>query len=990
MRRAPAPTPATERSRAGGIGALFRNLASDYAALRATKYGAAPILILILLDFVQKFDDAIFGLLLPEIRRDFGVPLTLIVALGSVIGVILSLLSPVIGYLADRTRRTVMLGLSAIASGVFSMLSATAKGVYSMAGFRAVDEASESFGNIPTSSLVADYYPVDVRGKVYAVASVPLRVAGLIAPAMVGLVAARYGWRAPFLFVGLPLALTGVVALLRLREPVRGYFERRMRGAGEDIAGREEAPVGWGEATRTLFAIRTLRRQILASMFILVGGSGYGLGFNFLLSEEFHLSPFERGLIFVPAGVAGIFGILMGGRVSDRLVRHRPGRVLGVLGGLTAVGGISILLIGLIPSIPLVVLLSVAFGFAGGLVAPASYTIGSLILPPRMRAQGLGILVFIATPVSVVAPNIFAYLGTQHGFRTALLVAAPLYVIGGLLFASASPFFQTDMRSAIASAMASEEYRRARDEGRTRLLMCRDVDVHYGAVQVLFGVNLVVDEGEIVALLGTNGAGKSTLLRAVSGIQQASAGAILYEGRDITHVPPNEIARMGIVLMPGGRGVFPSLTVRENLDIATAAIEDAAERLDEVFGFFPVLHDRLGQPVGSLSGGEQQMVALAQAFLSKPRVLMIDELSLGLAPAVVQQLLEIVRAIHERGTTIVLVEQSVNVALTVARRAVFMEKGEVRFDGPTADLLRRPDIMRAVYLRGSGGLTERPPVSLPDAAAAAEEAPARAILSVEGLTKRFGGRTAVDEVTFELREGEALGVIGPNGAGKTTLFDLISGYLPADSGRVVLDGADISRLGPDARARKRLVRRFQDARVFPSLTVFEAICVALERHLEVRNTFVTALQIPSVRRGEARVRARAQRLIELLGLEASRDKFVSELSTGLRRVVDIACVLAAEPKVLMLDEPSAGIAQAEAEMLGPLLRRVRFETGCSMLVIEHDMPLISAVSDELLAMVQGAVVTRGSPHEVLSHPQVVKAYLGTSEEALRRSGVLVQ
>src|SRR5205807_2513358 len=167
------------------------------------------------------------------------------------------------------------------------------------------------------------------------------------------------------------------------------------------------------------------------------------------------------------------------------------------------------------------------------------------------------------------------------------------------------------------------------------------------------------------------------------------------------------------------------------------------------------------------------------------------------------------------------------------------------------------------------------------------------------------------------------------------------------------EGVDITGLSPEARAKRKLVRRFQDARLFPSLTVFETLLIALEQQLEVRSTVLGALSAPNSRRAERRLRRRAERLIELLDLGAYRDKFVKELSTGLRRIIDLGCVLATEPKVLLLDEPSSGIAQAEAEGLGPLLRRVRFETGCSMLIIEHDMPLISAVSDELIALERG-------------------------------------
>ena len=280
---------------------------------------------------------------------------------------------------------------------------------------------------------------------------------------------------------------------------------------------------------------------------------------------------------------------------------------------------------------------------------------------------------------------------------------------------------------------------------------------------------------------------------------------------------------------PGGRGIFPSLTVRENLELGkwlhsrTSDDPDEATRspledldLDEVLDIFPALKDRMNATGGSLSGGEQQMVSLAQAFLARPRLLLIDELSLGLSPAVVQELLDCVRRIHKRGVTIVVVEQSVNIALTIADRAVFMEKGEVKFTGPTADLLRRPDILRAVYVKGTGALVS----TAPDTARAEQRRRAslettRAILEVENLTKSFGGLVAVDDVSFALREGEVLGLIGPNGAGKTTIFDLISGFQRPDSGKVVYDGRDVTSMGPDERARLQLVRRFQDAKLFP-------------------------------------------------------------------------------------------------------------------------------------------------------------------------------
>ncbi|MEY2418409.1 MAG: hypothetical protein QOG90_1089 [Actinomycetota bacterium] len=269
--------------------------------------------------------------------------------------------------------------------------------------------------------------------------------------------------------------------------------------------------------------------------------------------------------------------------------------------------------------------------------------------------------------------------------------------------------------------------------------------------------------------------------------------------------------------------------------------------------------------------------------------------------------------------------------------------------------------------------------------AVAEVTTAKPILEVAGLTVRFGGITAVDEVDFDLKQGEILGIIGPNGAGKTTVFDAISGFVQS-TGRVVLDGQEISGKTPEKRARARLGRSFQDAKLFPSLTVGEALKIAFERHIRVEGVVFSALSAPWVRRSEKRIANKVEELIELMGLGAFRDKFISELSTGSRRIVDLAAILAHDPSVLLLDEPSSGIAQRETEALGPLLLRIREQTGASLLVIEHDMPLITSISDEILALETGRVLTRGKPEEVLNDPRLVAAYLGTDQAVLERSG----
>ena len=525
----------------------------------------------------------------------------------------------------------------------------------------------------------------------------------------------------------------------------------------------------------------------------------------------------------------------------------------------------------------------------------------------------------------------------------------------------------------------------------TPLLSCREVGVAYDKVQVLFGVDLDVHEGEIVALLGTNGAGKSTLLKAVSGVAPVNGGTITFDGVDITKASPQETTALGIVQVPGGKAVFPTLSVAEHFRAGCwlytqLSSQEISQRTEAVVEMFPRLRERWDNLAGDLSGGEQQQLALAMAFVAKPRLLIIDELSLGLAPVIVERLLTAVRAIHAEGATVVLVEQSVNVALTLASRAYFMEKGQVRFEGPTKDLLERDDVLRSVFLdRANGNLgpgRTRARSEVTDTAAAIGRPTA---LAVHGLSHHFGGISAVNDVSFSVHQGEILGLIGPNGAGKTTIFDLISGHLQTQRGRIELNDTDISRWPPERRSAGGLGRSFQDAKIFPSLTVAENIAIGLERHIVVRDHVSALFATPAIRESETDVAFTADDLIELMGLGAFRDKFVAELSTGSRRIVDLAMSIAHDPSVLLLDEPSSGIAQRETEALGPLLRRIRDETDCAMLVIEHDMPLITSLSDSILALDLGTVLVQGPPQDVLRDERVVGAYLGTDPTAIRRS-----
>jgi ABC-type branched-subunit amino acid transport system ATPase component len=233
-------------------------------------------------------------------------------------------------------------------------------------------------------------------------------------------------------------------------------------------------------------------------------------------------------------------------------------------------------------------------------------------------------------------------------------------------------------------------------------LVVAEIDFSYGQMQVLFGISLEVRKGEALALLGTNGAGKSTLLRVIAALERPSNGTVTLLDEDVTAVRPEVLPGKGLLLIVGGRALFPDMTVIENLEMAALSarlnVRELKNRLDKVYATFPSLAVRRRQKAATLSGGEQQQVALGKALLLDPAVLCIDELSLGLAPLVVGELLEIVQKIHESGVALIVVEQSLNIASEICERAVFLEKGQVRFEGPTRDLLARDDIARAVFL----------------------------------------------------------------------------------------------------------------------------------------------------------------------------------------------------------------------------------------------------------------------------------------------------
>ncbi|MEA3056987.1 MAG: branched-chain amino acid transport system ATP-binding protein livF, partial [Actinomycetota bacterium] len=896
-------------------------------------FAVGPILILAALNAADELDRSAFGVLLPEIRDYFGVSLGTILTVVAIAGIVPYLVALGIGWYADRFNRKLLVIIGSFTWVLFSVLTGFAPTLFFLGLFRMGSELGK-VTEPAQSSLISDLYPPDRRAGVYALFVAGNSVGLIVAPTVAGFLASWFFWQAPFLVFGIPSLILSVLAIRVLREPVRGEQERRALGVDESIVATEEAPPTWTESWRIAKGVRTLRRIWLSLPFL----AGSILGLPALMTvyydEVFHVTERGRGLIASSVAAAGLIGILVGGALGNRLHVKKPGRIIIYSASLGMVPTVGYAIVAASPWLWLSIIASLIAAVISVALVPQLLAMISRVIPPRARGFAIsGGLLFIAP--GLLVPAFAGTIGDHLGLRVGILVMVFMYGLGTIILGSSGLSVEADIRAATAAALAAEHSRDAKAAGAAKLLVCRDVDVHYGQVQILFGVDFDVEEGEIVALLGTNGAGKSTLLNAIAGVAPASNGAVFFDGEEVTFLPASDHVDRGIVMVPGGKGVFPTLSVGENLKLAAWPYRDDEDHVraatERVFEFFPRLRERLNETAGSLSGGEQQMLTLGQAFIAKPRLLMIDELSLGLAPAVVEQLLDIVRQIHEQGCTILLVEQSVNIALTVANRAYFLEKGEVRFSGPTAELLERGDILRSVFLAGSGAGSR---LRVKRERAPWEEEPDQ-VLSVQGIARSFGGIAALRDVDLVLREGEILGIIGPNGAGKTTLFDVISGFVTPDAGTITLLGDDITNIGPDQRARQGIQRSFQDARLFPALSVEENLLVAIDRHLSNKNALFAGLRLPQSTKAEARLRKRAERLIMVLGLGAFRDKQVRELSTGTRRLVDLACVLGTDPTVLLLDEPSSGVAQRETEELGPVIQRIKSETACSILVIEH-------------------------------------------------------
>ena len=674
------------------------------------KSGTTTFVVLAIIVALDNLQSQALSVLAPNIQSSFHVSSGVIVFVAGISGAFLVLGILPMGWLADRCRRAPIIGFATFFFGAMVFLSGLATNIFLFFLARFGAGISQASTQTVHGSLLADTYPISLRGRIFASMGIATGIATALSPILAGSIASEIGgsngWRWAFYILSVPIVLVAVIAF-RLREPPRGQHEK-LDVLGEVVGDTQPVPPSLEAAFARIMKIRTMKMCLIA-----FSAMGFGLFTapvlgNLFLKQEYGLDAFRRGLI----GTIGSLGVLVAlpfvGRHYDRLYRRDPAQALALIGKVILPVAVLVPIQYFMPNAVLwavfSVLVTVLTLSAFSMVGPVLTSVAPYHLRGLTSAVGAIYLFFFGATGGAV---LSAGLDQAFGPRAAvLIVMIPTTLIGAYMIVRGSRYIRNDLSLVVVELQEEmEEHRRqAADPESVPVLQLNNVDFSYGPVQVLFGVAFEVRRGEVLALLGTNGAGKSTALRVAAGLVTSDRGVVRLNGRTITYATPEQRSRLGVHLLPGGRGVFAEMTIMENLEMGGFAYRtDRAElrrRIERVLALFPVLDAAKGRRASTLSGGQQQMLALAIALLHDPEVLMIDELSLGLAPIVVQELIEVVGRLKRDGVTMIIVEQSLNVAAAIADRAVFMEKGQVRFEGAISDLMERDDLARAVFLGG--------------------------------------------------------------------------------------------------------------------------------------------------------------------------------------------------------------------------------------------------------------------------------------------------
>ncbi len=675
--------------------------------------GKGMAVLLLLLNLVDELPRTI-RVLAPDIQRSLGISDTVLFGVLGFGGVALVLGTVPMAALADRIRRVALIPIMSGFWAVATFLSGLVVNPFQLFWATAATGLGQAYRIPVSNSLITDTYPIQARSRIFAFEGVGRPIGQLLGPLLVGGIAVSIGgddaWRYAFFILAVPPVLLGLTAL-RLREPERGRFEQDAVLSGEDALDVDELEPSMSTAFARLRKIRTF--YALATG---IGVVGFALivvpgQFNLLLDRKYGLDALERGIVESLIWLGSLVSIPIAGRVFGRKFREDPDSVVRIMGTLIMAAGLLYLVVLPVKTLGLLILgLALAQALISAALVAAPMIIAA-VSPYRIRTQAFALLpVFIFLMGGFFGGLLGGQISDVYSNRTAMLILGPPgALLGGWLIRRGAHHIRRDISLSVEELLEEQEEARKIVAGDDEVpaLQVRNLDFSYGPVQVLFDVSFDVAPGEVVALLGTNGAGKSTLLRAISGLGIPDRGVVRLNGRTITYAEAETRFRVGIVQLRGGAGTFPGLSIGDNLRASLLGIELEPDEIERRVGVaverFPALQGRLNENAESLSGGQQQMLALAMALIQEPEILLIDELSLGLAPVIVQELLGVIEQLKADGQAMVIVEQSLNVALAFADRAVFMEKGQVRFSGPAQELAERGDLARAVFLGGEGG-----------------------------------------------------------------------------------------------------------------------------------------------------------------------------------------------------------------------------------------------------------------------------------------------
>ncbi|MCW2708910.1 MAG: transporter [Frankiales bacterium] len=676
-----------------------------------------PLVALGLLSVVDLFQSEAFTILTPEVSRALGMSLGAIAAARTLafLAIVLAPL-PMAALSQSRGRRALICIVTGLAWSVVTLFTGVVTSLLGLIAVLVLDGISTGSVYALHAPLLVDSYPPQARVRVLSGYSAIKTSGQIAAPLLVSLLAGPLDltWRGVFLGLGIASTLTTLLCL-GLRDPGTGRYDTDALRADEheavsgehvEAVASEDVALGFFEIVRRVLLIPTVRRLAFGYFALGVLLVPFGTYLSSFLEVRWDLDASQRGVFFsVIAGVS-IIALVVFGQWAERRFRQDPAWVVG-FAGVALMAAVGFIAVGAL--MPLFALMFVAFAVGQSLIAVITPGLTAALLSvmdARFRPHAAAVTGMFAAGGSIVGVIFLSGLDRRFGLSVAIASLMLPGVVAGLIVASARKLVDNDLDRMIDEVLESEDVRVIKQRGgHLPMLSCRGVDFSYGQLQVLFDVDFTVDDGEMVALLGTNGAGKSTLLKVVSGIGLPSTGSVRFRGGDITYLDAERRVPLGITQVPGGRAVFGTMDVVENLRAFGYTLGRDRRRVEEsvelCFEAFPRLRERRTSLAANLSGGEQQMLGLSKALILQPKLLLIDELSLGLAPVIVGQLLDMVRRINEGGTAVVLVEQSVNIALSLVDHAYFMEKGEMRFDGPAAELLARDDLLRAVFLEGA-------------------------------------------------------------------------------------------------------------------------------------------------------------------------------------------------------------------------------------------------------------------------------------------------